>query len=141
MEWDCGRACGKRHVSYAARSEDRSNRYVAHGDQEDHTFGCSALSSSLTWREPRLQDANLIVNDPKFRVGRRDFAGEFQRRVYSLKDFMPDLHVILTLETDGMKVMVPARAVSVMWTRMHGKGHVFYTAMGDRRRIGRMSFS
>ncbi len=114
--------------------EDRSNRYVAHGDQEDPYLRMLGAEFITHGREPRLQDANLIVNDPKF-PGLEGVTSpvSFNEEWYSLKDFMPDLHVILTLETDGMKGECYRRApYPVMWTRMHGKGHVFYTAMGDR---------
>jgi type 1 glutamine amidotransferase len=57
----------------------------------------------------------------------------FNEEWYSLKDFMPDLHVILTLDTQAMKGECYQRApYPVTWARMHGKGRVFYTAMGDR---------
>ncbi len=95
---------------------DLANRYIIHG------------------REPRLQDANLIVNDPKF-PGLEGLTSpvSFNEEWYSLKDFTPDLHVILTLDTHGMKGECYQRApYPVMWARMHGKGRVFFTAMGDR---------
>src|SRR5207253_2030729 len=45
----------------------------------------------------------------------------------------PDLHVSLTLDTHGMKGECYQRApYPATWARMHGKGRVFYTAMGDR---------
>jgi type 1 glutamine amidotransferase len=114
--------------------EDRSNRYIAHGDQEDPYLRMLGAEFITHGREPRLQDANLIVNDPKF-PGLEGVTSpvSFNEEWYSLKDFMPDLHVILTLETDGMKGECYQRApYPVMWARMHGKGRVFFTAMGDR---------
>src|SRR5260370_39928942 len=85
-------------------------------------------------REPRIQDANLMVNDAKF-PGLEGITSSvsFNEEWYSLKDFMPDLHVILTLDTQGMKGECYQRApYPVTWARMHGTGRVFYTAMGDR---------
>jgi len=114
--------------------EDRSNRYIAHGDQEDPYLRMLGAEFITHGREPRLQDANLIVNDPKF-PGLEGVTSpvSFNEEWYSLKDFMPDLHVILTLDTHGMKGECYQRApYPVVWTRMHGKGRVFYTAMGDR---------
>ena len=50
-----------------------------------------------------------------------------------MKDFVPDLHVILTLDTQGMKGECYQRApYPVTWARRQGKGRVFYTAMGAR---------
>jgi len=44
---------------------------------------------------------------------------------------MPDLHVILTLDSAWHEGRVlPARAVSGDVGRMHGKGRVFFTANG-----------
>jgi type 1 glutamine amidotransferase len=41
--------------------------------------------------------------------------------------------VILTLDTHGMKGECYQRSpYPVTWARMHGKGRVFYTAIGDR---------
>jgi type 1 glutamine amidotransferase len=113
---------------------DLSSRYIAHGDQEDpylRMLGCEFI---VHGREPRLQDANLIVNDPKF-PGLEGLTSpiNFNEEWYSLKDFVPDLHVILTLDTHGMKGECYQRApYPVTWARQQGKGRVFYTAMGDR---------
>jgi len=76
----------------------------------------------------------VIVNDPKF-PGLEGVKSpvSFNEEWYSLKDFTPDLHVILTLDTQGMKgEWLSARALSDDLARMQGKGRVFFTAMGDR---------
>jgi type 1 glutamine amidotransferase len=113
---------------------DRSNRYVAHGDNEDPYLRMLGAEFIVHGGEPRLQDAPLIVNDPSF-PGLEGVTSpvSFNEEWYSLKDFVPDLHVILTLDTQGMKGECYQRApYPVTWARMHGKGRVFYTAMGDR---------
>jgi len=110
------------------------NRYVAHGEEQDSYLKMLGAEFITHGREPRLQDANLIVNDPKF-PGLEGVTSpvSFNEEWYSLKDFIPDLHVILTLDTNGMKGEPYQRApYPVTWERMHGKGRVFYTAMGDR---------
>jgi type 1 glutamine amidotransferase len=115
-------------------TEDRSNRYIAHGDQEDpylRMLGGEFITHGST---PRLQAANLIVKDPKF-PGLEGVTSpvNFTEEWYSMKDFAPDLHVILALDTAGMKGEAYQRApYPATWARMHGKGRVFYTAMGDR---------
>jgi type 1 glutamine amidotransferase len=113
---------------------DLSNRYIAHGDQEDPYLRMLGGEFIVHGREPRVQDANLIVNDAKFPgLERVTSPVSFNEEWYSMKDFMPDLHVILTLDTQGMKGECYQRApYPVTWARMHGKGRVFYTAMGDR---------
>ncbi len=113
---------------------DLSNRYIAHGDQEDAYLRMLGGEFITHGREPRLQDANLIVNDAKFPgLERVTSPVSFNEEWYSMKDFMPDLHVILTLDTQGMKGECYQRApYPVTWARQQGKGRVFYTAMGDR---------
>jgi uncharacterized protein len=111
-----------------------SNRYIAHGDQQDPYLKMLGGEFIVHGNEPRLQDANLIVNDPKF-PGLEGVASpvSFNEEWYSLKDFMTDMHVILTLDTHGMKGECYQRTpYPVTWARMHGRGRVFYTAMGDR---------
>ncbi len=111
-----------------------ANRYIAHGEQQDPYLKMVGAEFIIHGREPRLQDANLIVNDPKF-PGLEGVTSpvSFNEEWYSLKDFTPDLHVILTLDTQGMKGECYQRApYPVMWARMQGKGRVFFTAMGDR---------
>ena len=113
---------------------DRSNRYIAHGEQQDPYLKMLGAEFIVHGSDPRLQDANLIVNDAKFPglEGVQSPVG-FNEEWYSLKDFQPDLHVILTLDTHGMKGECYQRAsYPVTWARMHGKGRVFYMAMGDR---------
>ncbi|MBV8894080.1 MAG: ThuA domain-containing protein [Acidobacteria bacterium] len=113
---------------------DNSNRYRAHGEQYDpyiRMLGGEFITHGST---PRLQTANLIINDPQFPglegvsspVGLTD-------EWYSLKDFRTDLHVILTLDTKGLKGEPYERALyPITWLRREGKGRVFYTAIGDR---------
>jgi uncharacterized protein len=113
---------------------DRSNRYIAHGDQQDPYLKMLGGEFIVHGSKPRLQDANLIVNDPKF-PGLEGVISpvKFNEEWYSLKDFQSDLHVILTLDTQGMKGGCYQRApYPATWAHMHGKGRVFYTAIGDR---------
>ena len=113
---------------------DHSSRYIAHGGNEDPYLKMLGAEFIVHGSTPRLQDAPLIVNDPKF-PGLEHVTSpvSFNEEWYSLKDFVPDLHVILTLDTHSMKGECYRRApYPVTWARLHGKGRVFYTAMGDR---------
>lgn len=113
---------------------DLSNRYLAHGGQSDPYLRMLGGEFILHGSTPRLQTANLIVKDTKF-PGLEGVSSpvSFTEEWYSLKDFQPDLHVILTLETEGMKGEPYQRPpYPVTWARMNGKGRVFYTALGDR---------
>jgi uncharacterized protein len=114
--------------------EDLSNRYIAHGDQSDPYLKMLGGEFILHGFEPRLQDANLIVNDPKF-PGLEGVKSPVMMNDewYSLKDFATDMHVVLTIDTSTLKGNAYKRASYPMtWARMHGKGRVFYSAIGDR---------
>jgi type 1 glutamine amidotransferase len=114
--------------------KDGSNRYIAHGDKSDpylRMLGGEFITHGST---PRLETANIIVNDPKF-PGLEGVPSpfSFEDEWYSLKDFQTDMHVILTLDTKGMIGKPYQRPPYPMtWARLEGKGKVFYTAIGDR---------
>src|SRR5579863_10654767 len=112
---------------------DLANRYIAHGEQSDPYLRMLGGEFIIHGRDPRLQTTNVIVNDPKF-PGLEGVSSpvSFTDEWYSLKDFAPDMHVILTLDTAGMKGEPYQRPPYPMtWARMHGKGRVFFTAIGD----------
>ena len=115
-------------------TKDLANRYIAHGEQSDPYLRMVGGEFILHGRDPRLQTTDVIINDPKFPgLEGANSPVSFNDEWYSLKDFMPDIHVILTLETKGMKGEPYQRpAYPMTWARMHGKGRVFYTAIGDR---------
>ena len=61
---------------------------------------------------------------------------------FSLRDFAPDLHVILVQDTTGMNIEQPVDKkcydrppFPATWARMHGKGRVFFTSMGHREDV------
>jgi uncharacterized protein len=114
--------------------QDNSNRYIAHGDKSDPYLRMLGGEFITHGSNPRLQDAKIIANDPKF-PGLEGVASPFtfNDEWYSLKDFRTDLHVILTIDTKGMSGKPYERPPYPMtWARMEGKGRVFYTAIGDR---------
>lgn len=88
-------------------------------------------------RHGRQQVAKMRVTSPKFPG--LETAGEsfsLNEEWYSLKNFAPDLHVILVQETEGMvdddykRPPYPAT-----WARREGEGRVFYTSMGHREDV------
>jgi type 1 glutamine amidotransferase len=84
-------------------------------------------------RHGAQQSSTMRVVDPTFPGinGQRDF--KLHEEWYSLKNFAPDLHVILVQETQGMHGFDYERPdFPATWARMHGKGRVFYTSMGHR---------
>jgi type 1 glutamine amidotransferase len=84
-------------------------------------------------RHGQQQKGWMRVADPKFPgiKGLQDY--EMMEEWYSLKNFAPDLHVILVQDTKGMHNSDYDRpAYPATWARRHGKGRVFYTSMGHR---------
>jgi type 1 glutamine amidotransferase len=87
-------------------------------------------------RHGAQQKSTMHVVDPDFPgiKGQGDFT--LHEEWYSLKNFAPDLHVILVEQTQGMHGFDYERPdFPATWARMHGKGRVFYTSMGHREDV------
>jgi type 1 glutamine amidotransferase len=82
------------------------------------------------------QKSWMRVVDPNF-PGLKDVKDfEMLEEWYSLRNFAPDLHVILVQDTKGMKnIQYERPPFPATWARMHGKGRVFYTSMGHREDV------
>jgi len=83
------------------------------------------------------QPSHQIVIDPKF-PGMAAVPADFGplEEWYTLKDFAPNLHVLLVQDTAGMKGSYYARPpYPSTWARMYEKGRVFYTNMGHREDV------
>ena len=83
------------------------------------------------------QMATMRVVDPTFpgfsKCGK---SFDLKEEWYSLKDFQPDLHVLLVQEAESMKGGPYERpAYPATWARKHGQGRVFYTSMGHREEV------
>ena len=114
--------------------KDNSNRYVAHGAKADPYLRMLGGEFITHGMNPRLQTTSLIIDDPAF-PGLEGVASpvHLEDEWYSLKDFRTDMHVIMTLDTEGMKGKPYQRPPYPMtWARMEDKGRVFFTAIGDR---------
>jgi len=79
------------------------------------------------------QKSRMRLADPAF-PGLKDLKDfDLTEEWYSLKNFAPDLHVILVQGTEGMRTLDYERpAFPASWARRHHKGRVFYTSMGHR---------
>ncbi|RXK55520.1 ThuA domain-containing protein [Oleiharenicola lentus] len=83
------------------------------------------------------QVAIATITDRKF-PGFDGFGDELKvnEEWYTLKDFMPDLRVLLVMQTAGMEGGDYARPpYPLAWARPHGKGRVAYNAMGHREDV------
>jgi type 1 glutamine amidotransferase len=89
-------------------------------------------------RHGEQQPGRQTVVDPKF-PGCGELGTDLlipTEEWYSLKNFAPDLHVILALNTQGMKNADYQRPpFPSTWARKHGRGRVFYTSMGHREDV------
>ena len=82
----------------------------------------------------RQQAGVMRVADPSFPgLDVADSGFALFEEWYALDRFSRDLHVLLTLETRGMRgASYDRRAMPSTWIRQHGNGRVFYTSMGHR---------
>ena len=82
------------------------------------------------------QPSTLNCVDEKFPGAAKLKDATFQEEWYSLKNFAPDIHVIMVQKTDGMKGVMYERApFPQTWARMEGKGRVFFTSLGHREDV------
>jgi type 1 glutamine amidotransferase len=82
------------------------------------------------------QKAEMHVADAKFPGLKSVEDFKLQEEWYSLKNFAPDLHVVLVQRTEGMKDAQYDRPdYPATWARKHEKGRVFYTSMGHREDV------
>jgi type 1 glutamine amidotransferase len=84
------------------------------------------------------QEATIKVVDPDFPGARGFGSGSFRLfdEWYAQKNLADDLHVIFVQSTEGMKGPNYQRPdFPETWSRMEGKGRVFYTSMGHREDV------
>ncbi|MEO7577283.1 MAG: ThuA domain-containing protein [Massilia sp.] len=90
------------------------------------------------------QSARMVVADKKFPgLTRLGDSFDLHEEWYSMTDFSPDLHVLLVQDTafmgdpkrSGGNSSYVRPPYPSTWARRHGKGRVFYTAMGHREDV------
>ncbi len=110
------------------------DRYANHGGEADPYVKMLGGEFIIHGKQ---QSAKMRAIDTKFPGLEKYGAGfEFPEEWYSLKDFRPDLHVLLVQETATMEGSMYQRpAYPATWARKHGKGRVFYTSMGHREDV------
>lgn len=109
----------------------RAQRYRNYGEAADPFV---RMLGGEFIRHGAQQVAVATVADPKF-PGFGDIGSELkvQEEWYTLKDFSPDNHVLLVMQTGGMQGPDYQRPpYPLAWVRLHGKGRVGYNAMGHR---------
>jgi type 1 glutamine amidotransferase len=83
------------------------------------------------------QSARLTVVDKKFPgMAALGDGIDLTEEWYPFRNYQPDLHVLTLLETQSMKGPHYQRPrYPNTWARMHGRGRVFYTALGHREDV------
>ncbi len=114
--------------------KERGNRYKLHGEKSDPYI---RMLGGEFINHGKQQVARARVVDPKFpgfeNVGD---AIEVLEEWYSTKDFSSDLHALLVLETKTMEGVDYERPdFPIAWARQHGKGRVWFNAMGHREDV------
>jgi type 1 glutamine amidotransferase len=113
---------------------DKSGRFKSFGDGVDPYI--KMVGGEFIRHGPQ-QVATQRVADPTF-PGCESLGATWalQDEWYTFKDFAKDLHVILVMETRGMKGIDYQRAsFPATWAHRYGKGRSFYTSMGHREDV------
>ena len=99
--------------------------------------GRAVMGLTVTRLVSRLNErVTFPAIDPKFPGAAAFDNASFVEEWYSLKNFAPDLRVILAEDNTGMEGdMYQRPPFPQTWARMHGKGRVFYTSMGHREDV------
>ena len=112
----------------------RQPRFVNYGDAADDYI--KLLGGEFIRHGPQ-QVTQARVIDPAFPgCAELGAAVECMEEWYTLKEFAANLHVLLVLETAGMKGPDYIRApFPLAWARAYEKGRVWFNAMGHREDI------
>ena len=122
------------HERGGGNNPRRLQRYRSNGANADPYV--RMLGGEFIRHGPQ-QVAVATITDRKF-PGFDGFGDELKvmEEWYTLKDFMPDLRVLLVMQTAGMEGGDYARPpYPLAWARPHGKGRVAYNAMGHREDV------
>ncbi len=122
------------HERGGGNNPRRLQRYRSNGANADPYV--RMLGGEFIRHGPQ-QVATATITDRKF-PGFDGHGNELKvmEEWYTLKDFMPDLRVLLVMQTAGMEGGDYARPpFPLAWARPHGQGRVAYNAMGHREDV------
>ena len=116
-----------------------SDRWVPDGDKADPYVKMIGGEFIIHGSQQKAHQIVADRNFPGMSAVQEDFGPK--EEWYSLKNFQPNLHVLLmqdtsTMEKDGDNRTAYARPnYPSTWARMYGQGRVFYTSMGHRLEV------
>jgi len=112
----------------------RGSRFHNYGDQADPYI--KMVGGEFIIHDDQ-QVTKAYVIDPAFPgCSGLGEALEVKEEWYTLKEFAPNLHVLLVLETKGMTGPDYQRPpYPLAWARTYGKGRVWFNAMGHREDV------
>ena len=127
---------GKGFVGFHCASDTFHSRGESHKNQDQKDPYIEMLGGEFI-THGKQQQARMRVVDNAFPGMRRLQDGfTMHEEWYALKNFAPDLHVLLVIETEGLDGNGYQRPpYPATWVRPHGKGRVFYTSMGHREDV------
>jgi len=109
-------------------------RYVNHGEKADSYVRFLGGEFIIHGKQQVAKNTVVDRKFPGFEGAGESYA--FEEEWYSLKDFVPDIHVITTIDSPAMEGSMYGRpAYPNTWARQEGKGRVWYTAMGHREDV------
>jgi hypothetical protein len=111
-----------------------AGHYISDGDNADPYIKMIGAEFIVHGAQ---QSAHLINADPSF-PGLNAVPSDFapKEEWYDLKNFAPNLHVLLVQDTSTMHgEMYHRPPYPSTWARSYGQGRVFYTNMGHREDI------
>lgn len=122
------------HEHGGGNPQDRQQRY--HNNGEDADAFVKMLGGEFIKHDAQ-QVAPALVVSPEF-PGFGGLGGEVKvmEEWYTLKNFAPNLHVLLVMHTkemDGSDYQRPDYPLA--WARMYGEGRVAFNAMGHREDV------
>ncbi len=108
-----------------------AGHYVSDGDNADPYIKMIGAEFIVHGSQQHARMINVDPSFPGLGAVKADFAP--QEEWYDLKNFAPNLHVLLVQDTSTMHGdMYQRPPYPATWARSYGSGRVFYTNMGHR---------
>src|SRR3989442_194078 len=128
LGWTARADTPKRRILMYTKSQGFQHSVVKRGQNNELSLAEQIVTDLGAKHVPRMR-----VIDPSFPGAEYLKVSDLLEEWYALKNFAPDLHVILVQDNEGMKgVMYQRPSFPATWARRHHKGRVFYTSMGHR---------